>query len=88
MQLGCVGKELDMVGWYKIYVILLNMENGVEAYSILLGRPWLKQAKTYHNWGDSTLTIISKEIIGIVSTIKKLPSRPLERLKCVDVGYD
>jgi hypothetical protein len=39
VQLGCVGKELDMVGWYKIYVILLNMENGVEAYSILLGRP-------------------------------------------------
>jgi len=28
-----------MVGWYKIYVILLNMENGVEAYSMLLGRP-------------------------------------------------
>lgn len=64
------------------------MENGVENYSMLLGRPWLKQAKTYHSWVDNTLTIISKERIVIVNTIKKIPLRPSERLKYVHDGYD
>ncbi len=42
--------KMNMVGSiYKILVIVLKMENGVEAYSMLLGRPWLKQAKTHHN---------------------------------------
>jgi hypothetical protein len=43
---------------YKILVIVLKMENGVEAHSMLLGRPWLKQTKVHHNWGDCTFTII------------------------------
>jgi hypothetical protein len=42
---------------YKISIIVLNMDNGVEAYSMLLGLPWLKLAKIHHNWGDSTLII-------------------------------
>jgi hypothetical protein len=47
---------------YKILVIMLNMENGVEAYSMLLGRPWLKLVKAHHKWGDSTqLAITSRE---------------------------
>jgi hypothetical protein len=37
------------------------MENEVETYSMLLGRPWLKLAKVHHNWNDNTLTIISGE---------------------------
>jgi hypothetical protein len=36
---------------YKISITVLKMENGVEAYSMLLGRPWLKQTKVCHNWG-------------------------------------
>ncbi len=44
---------------YKISVTVSKIENGVEAYSMLLGRPWLKQAKAHHNWGDNTLIIIS-----------------------------
>jgi hypothetical protein len=46
---------------YKNFVIMLNMENGVEAYSMLLGQPWLKLARVHHNWGDSTFTITSRE---------------------------
>jgi hypothetical protein len=34
---------------YKNSAIVLKMENGVEAYSMLLGKPWLKQAKVHHN---------------------------------------
>jgi hypothetical protein len=55
---------------YKILVIVLNMENGVEAYSMLLGHPWLKLAKAHHSWGDSTFIIISSEQTVMLSTIK------------------
>jgi hypothetical protein len=48
------------------------MENGVEAYSMFLGRPWLKQAKAHHNWGDSTLTIILENIIVTLNIIKHM----------------
>ncbi len=42
--------KIDLVGCvYKISITILKMENGVEAYSMLLGRPWLKQAKAHHN---------------------------------------
>jgi hypothetical protein len=34
------------------------MEDTLEAYLMLLGWPWLKQAKTYHDCGNNTLTII------------------------------
>jgi hypothetical protein len=43
---------------YKILGVVLNMENGMEAYSMLLGWPWLKLAKIHHNWDDSTFIII------------------------------
>ncbi len=53
------------------------MENGVEAYFMFLRRPWLKQAKVHQNWGDSTLIIISKNIIVTFSMIKcYLSQRP------------
>ncbi len=49
---------------------MLNMENGVEAYSMLLGHPWLKLAKAHHNWCDNTFIIISSEQNVTLSTIK------------------
>jgi hypothetical protein len=55
---------------YKISVIVLNMENGVEAYSMLLGWPWLKLTRDHHNWGESTLIITSRERNVTLSTIK------------------
>ncbi len=38
---------------------MLKMEDTLEAYSMLLGRPWLKQTKVHHDWGNNTLTIIT-----------------------------
>lgn len=53
--------KINLGGYvYKISMTTLNMENKIEAYSMLLGRLWLKQTKTRHNWGDSTLTIFLK----------------------------
>jgi hypothetical protein len=56
-QVGLIRNlKIDLVGCeFKISITLLNMENGTKTYSTLLGRPWLKQAKANHNWGDNTL---------------------------------
>ncbi len=81
--------KIDMVSCvYKISVIVLKMENGVEAYSMLLRRPWLKQAKVRHNWGDSTLIIISKNKIVMFSTIKHVNIKLSQRPKNLDNEFN
>jgi hypothetical protein len=35
---------------------------------MILGRPWLKEAKKTHNWGDNIFTIIAREKIVVVNT--------------------
>jgi hypothetical protein len=50
----------------------LNIDNGVEVYSMLLGWPWLKLARAHHNWGDNTLTITSRERNVTLCTIKQM----------------
>jgi hypothetical protein len=62
--------KIDLVGCvYKISITILKMENGVEAYFMFLGRPWLKQTKAHHNWGDSTFTIILENKIVMLNMI-------------------
>jgi len=35
--------KIDLVSYvYKISIIVLNMEHGIETYSMLLVKPWLK----------------------------------------------
>jgi hypothetical protein len=34
------------------------MEDTLKAYLMFLGRPWLKQVKAHHDWGNNTLIII------------------------------
>jgi hypothetical protein len=42
--------KINLAGFvYKISAIVLKLENGVQAYSMLLGRSWLKQTKVHHN---------------------------------------
>jgi hypothetical protein len=41
---------------YKIEMTILNMENEVETYLMLLRR-WLKQAKAHHDLDDNTFII-------------------------------
>jgi hypothetical protein len=48
--IGIKNLKINLVGCdYKILVTVLNMENGVEVYSMILGWPWLKLAKAHHN---------------------------------------
>jgi hypothetical protein len=46
------------------------MEYIIKAYSMLLGRPLLRQAKAYHDWGNNTLTIIVDTITVTLNTKK------------------
>jgi hypothetical protein len=46
------------------------MEDTPEAYSMFLGRPWPKQAKAHHEWGNRTLTIIVDTITMTLNTDK------------------
>ncbi len=69
--------KIDLVGCeYKIWVIVLNMDNGIEAYSMLFGRPWLKHVKAHHNWGVTTLTITLGETNIRLSNIKQMNIKP------------
>jgi hypothetical protein len=42
------------------------------SYSMLLGRPWLRDAKVFHDWGNNTINIQGMGIIRIIPIIKKL----------------
>ncbi len=69
--------KIDLVGCeYKIFVIMLNMENELETYSMFLGRPWFKPSKANHNWGDNTLSIIVGKRTMTICTIKKIILKP------------
>ncbi len=41
-------------------------------YSILLGHPWLQEAKVIHDWGTNMVTIEGNGIVKIVYVSKYL----------------
>ncbi len=55
---------------------------------MLIGRPWLKQRKTHHNWGDNTLTISSKNRTVMLSTIKHVNIKSSQWPKNLDNEFD
>jgi hypothetical protein len=73
---------------YKISIIILNLENGIETYSMLMGRPWLKQAKTHHNRGDNTFTITFEEKTIMLSIIKCVNIKSSQEPKNLDNEFE
>jgi hypothetical protein len=53
-------------------------------YSMLLGRPWLRDAKVAHDWGNNTITIQGNGIISTIIVTKHLGGeiKKLEVLLC------
>jgi hypothetical protein len=39
---------------------------------MLLGRPWLRDVKMSHDWGNNTITIQGVDIVRIILITKKL----------------
>jgi len=55
-------------------------------YSMLLGRPWLQDAKMFHDWGNNIIIIQGVDAIKTIPIIKKLGA-PTKRLQVL-VYYD
>ncbi len=88
-------KLMGLIRDLKIYVhgiiyitTFIVLYNSVvdSSYSMLLGRPWLKDAKMTHDWGNNTVTIQGNGIIKTITITKHLGGevRRLEVLLCYD----
>jgi hypothetical protein len=53
---------------------------------MLLGRPWLKDAKVSHDWGNNIIIIQGIGTIKIIPNIKKLiaPTKHSKMFVCYD----
>jgi hypothetical protein len=56
------------------------------SYSTLLGKPWFKDAKVTHDWGNNVITIQGNGIVRTISINKKLGAKT--RRPQVFVCYD
>jgi hypothetical protein len=56
------------------------------SYSMLLGKPWLRDIKVEHDWGNNIVTIQGNGTIRTITVAKHLGSevRRLEVLLCYD----
>lgn len=51
------GVVIDISGLtFAVSLVVLNVLEADEDYNIILGRPWLRQAKVKHNWDSHQLT--------------------------------
>jgi len=59
-------------------------------YSMLLGRPWLKDVKMAHDWGNNIITIQQNGIVKIITITKHLGGevRRPKMLLCYDYQND
>ncbi len=86
-------KPVGFIRDLKIYVhgipyitIFIVLQNSVVdfSYSMLLGRPWLRDVKMAHDWGNNTITLQGNGIIRIITVTKHLGGEvgKLEVLMC------
>jgi hypothetical protein len=64
------------------------MEDTPKTYFMILRRPWLKQAKAHHNWGNNILTIIIDTKIITLSTLKRIIVYHSQKPCNLDDNYD
>ncbi len=93
-----ISKPLGLINDLKIFVhgipytvtsIVINNNVLDSNYSMLLGRPWLRDAKISHNWGTNIVTIQGTSIVRTILVTKKLgvQTKRLEVLMCYDFHY-
>jgi len=86
-------KLVGLIRDLKLYVrgilyitIFIILQNSVvdSSYSMLLGRPWLKDVKVAHDWGSDTITLQGNGIIRTITITKHLGGevRKVELLLC------
>jgi hypothetical protein len=81
MAYQTIAKPLGLIRNVKIFVhdiayiitfIVINSNVLVSSYSMLLGCPWLRDAKISHDWGTNIVTIQGKNTVKTILVIKKL----------------
>jgi hypothetical protein len=74
---------------YIITFIVINNNVLDSSYSMLLGHPWLKDAKLAHDWGTNTITIQGTSTLKTILVTKKLgvQTRQLEILVCYNFHF-
>jgi hypothetical protein len=91
-------KLVGLIRDLKIYVhgilyitIFTALHNNVvdSSYSMLLGRPWLKDVKMARDWGSNIITLQGNGIIRIITITKHLGGevRKLEMLLCYTIVF-
>ncbi len=58
-------------------------------YFMLLGHPWLRDAKMFHDWGNNTITVQGIGTVRTIHVTKKLkaPTKHLKMLICYDFHF-
>ncbi len=72
-----------------ITFIVINNNAIDSSYSMLIGCPWLRNAKISHNWGTNIVTIQGTDIVKTIHVTKKLgvqTKRP-KVLVCYDFHF-
>ncbi len=74
---------------YAVTFTIINNNVFDSSYSMLLGCPWLKDAKISHDWGTNIITIQGTSTIRIIPNTKKLgvQTKRLEILVCYDFHF-
>jgi hypothetical protein len=70
---------------YTVTFTIININVVDPSYSMLLGCPWLKDAKISHNWGINNVIIRGSSIIRTIPITDKLgfqTKRPKVLLRC------
>jgi hypothetical protein len=79
----------DTHPWYPLFHYLDSVWNKVvnEAYSMLLGCPWLIDAKVYHDWDKKVVTIQGNGTVKTISVTQRLGQHPQlpEVLVCYNI---
>jgi hypothetical protein len=57
---------------YTVTFTIINNNVLDFSYSMLLRRPWLRDAKVSHDWGTNIVTIQGTDIIRIILVTKKI----------------
>ena len=61
---------------YLITLTVIKNKEVNEAYSMLLGRPWLIDAKVNHDWGNNLVTIRGNGTVKTISVSQRKGPRP------------
>jgi hypothetical protein len=80
--------KIHIHGIPYITTLIVLKNNVVDfSYSMLLGRPWLRDAKVTHEWGNNVIIVQGNGTIRTISINKKLgvETRRPQVLVCYDL---